>query len=178
MRASRRGYIVPRSRDLPCADCGTLMWRRKGMTLPAGQARCQPCRRARPTVPTLKALTCGWCGEEFFRPRDRYRYCSIVCFARADGARRRLLHDHVPTSRDSRAARDSAAPGLSRTKLLARWRARHTLCAYCRVMPADTVDHVVPLILGGTNFEGNLVPACRRCNSSKADRLLVEWGRS
>jgi hypothetical protein len=40
---------------------------------------------------------------------------------------------------------------------------------------ADTLDHVVPLVRGGTNYEGNLVPACRKCNSSKAAWLLTEW---
>lgn len=34
---------MPRRPDLPCADCGTLMWRGKGV-LPEGQARCRACR--------------------------------------------------------------------------------------------------------------------------------------
>lgn len=36
---------MPRRRDLPCAACGELMWRGKGV-LPAGQAMCRPCRAA------------------------------------------------------------------------------------------------------------------------------------
>ena len=40
---------------------------------------------------------------------------------------------------------------------------------------AETVDHVVPLALGGTNYEGNLAPACRRCNARKNALLLIEW---
>jgi hypothetical protein len=32
-------------------------------------------------------------------------------------------------------------------------------------------------VRGGTNYEGNLTPACKQCNSSKAARLLVEWRR-
>ena len=36
---------MPKRPDLPCADCGTLMWRGKGV-LPPGQARCRPCRSA------------------------------------------------------------------------------------------------------------------------------------
>jgi 5-methylcytosine-specific restriction endonuclease McrA len=38
-----------------------------------------------------------------------------------------------------------------------------------------TIDHIVPLARGGTNYEGNLTPACRPCNSSKGTLLLVEW---
>lgn len=59
---------MPRRPDLPCADCGTLMWR--GTTsLPEGQARCRPCRRARPgdkrIGPTNKRFAvCSKCGEQ------------------------------------------------------------------------------------------------------------------
>ncbi len=45
----------------------------------------------------------------------------------------------------------------------------HT-CAYCGG-EGDTVDHIVPKALGGTEEPGNLITACRRCNSSKADKV-------
>ncbi|TVL89887.1 hypothetical protein CD790_25470 [Streptomyces sp. SAJ15] len=28
---------------------------------------------------------------------------------------------------------------------------------------------------GGRHAEGNLAPACKPCNSSKSDKLLIEW---
>lgn len=34
---------MPRNKDLPCASCGELMWRSR-TTLPAGRAKCRPCR--------------------------------------------------------------------------------------------------------------------------------------
>lgn len=49
------------------------------------------------------------------------------------------------------------------------------LCAYCTVRPADTVDHVIPLARGGRNTIGNILPACRPCNSRKSSKLLIEW---
>ncbi len=49
-----------------------------------------------------------------------------------------------------------------------------TKCAYCDA-PATTIDHVVPISRGGLDAYGNVVPACRPCNSSKRDRLLSEW---
>lgn len=48
------------------------------------------------------------------------------------------------------------------------------VCAYCQ-NPATTFDHIVPLSRGGLTEPGNIVPACRSCNSSKRDRLLTEW---
>jgi hypothetical protein len=45
---------------------------------------------------------------------------------------------------------------------------------YCGGSP-DTVEHLIPMFRGGTSFEGNLAPACRSCNASKANRLIMEW---
>ena len=52
------------------------------------------------------------------------------------------------------------------------------LCHYCRrqVGPrALTMDHVVPLGRGGVSRRGNVVPACKDCNSRKKGMLPVEW---
>lgn len=47
-------------------------------------------------------------------------------------------------------------------------------CYYCK-SKADQIDHVIPLVSGGTDDITNLVPACRSCNSSKQDMPLAEW---
>lgn len=47
-------------------------------------------------------------------------------------------------------------------------------CVYCGD-PADSVDHVIPLVRGGTHGIGNLVPACLTCNKSKHARTVMEW---
>jgi len=38
-----------------------------------------------------------------------------------------------------------------------------------------TLDHVVPLIRGGKSVRGNVVPACKDCNSAKRSLLPWEW---
>jgi 5-methylcytosine-specific restriction enzyme A len=40
---------------------------------------------------------------------------------------------------------------------------------------ALSADHVVPLIRGGRSVRGNLVPACKDCNSKKQSLLAWEW---
>jgi 5-methylcytosine-specific restriction endonuclease McrA len=50
-------------------------------------------------------------------------------------------------------------------------------CFFCS-NKADTIDHVIPLSRGGTHGIGNLLPACRSCNSSKSSRLIMEWKMS
>lgn len=53
-------------------------------------------------------------------------------------------------------------------------------CRYCGAMAPDalTVDHVIPVTLGGGDDPNNLVTACQDCNNGKssipADAALVE----
>jgi 5-methylcytosine-specific restriction endonuclease McrA len=52
-------------------------------------------------------------------------------------------------------------------------------CVYCGETVENgeslTLDHVVACELGGTNEAGNLVTACRACNSSKQAKTTREW---
>lgn len=57
-------------------------------------------------------------------------------------------------------------------RLCARFR---ECCAYCGEQTILTRDHVIPLSRGGRHSIGNLLPACRRCNTSKLARFLMEW---
>ena len=52
------------------------------------------------------------------------------------------------------------------------------LCHYCggKFSSADlTMDHIVPVTRGGKSTRGNVVPACRECNSKKKYLLPMEW---
>jgi 5-methylcytosine-specific restriction enzyme A len=60
------------------------------------------------------------------------------------------------------------------------WKRRRAVgrCAYCgRPTPprALTMDHRIPLVRGGRSTRGNLVPACKACNSAKKYLLPTEW---
>lgn len=51
-------------------------------------------------------------------------------------------------------------------------------CYYCEKTfnPADlTMDHLVPVIRGGRSVQGNVVPACKECNTKKKYLLPMEW---
>jgi hypothetical protein len=47
-------------------------------------------------------------------------------------------------------------------------------CFFCGAV-SDTHEHIIPLSRGGDHSEGNIVPACGSCNSSKKDKLLIEY---
>ena len=52
------------------------------------------------------------------------------------------------------------------------------ICYYCRRQVggrALTMDHLVPLGRGGRSVRGNVVPACKDCNTRKKAQLPVEW---
>lgn len=94
------------------------------------------------------------------------------------GAHRSLLaRPDMRAGKVVRADRDRAAPGLTRKMrdvLMAKWRKQGRRCTYCGGS-CESIDHVIPLARGGTNYEGNLVPCCLSCNGSKCASLLVEW---
>jgi len=52
------------------------------------------------------------------------------------------------------------------------------VCYYCgRPLKKGevTMDHVVPIAQGGKSTPGNVVPACKACNTAKRDMTAVEW---
>lgn len=57
-------------------------------------------------------------------------------------------------------------------------RSNNWKCIYCGETLTEktrSIDHLVPLNLGGKHIKDNLVPSCRVCNSSKQDKLLTNW---
>lgn len=60
------------------------------------------------------------------------------------------------------------------------WKRKRGLgrCHYCggAFKPADlTMDHIVPIIRGGKSTKGNIVAACKECNTKKKYLLPIEW---
>lgn len=60
------------------------------------------------------------------------------------------------------------------------WKRKRSLgiCHYCgrKFRPAElTMDHIVPIARGGRSVPGNIVPACKECNSKKKYLLPMEW---
>ena len=156
----------------------------------------------RKSQPVTVERSCKNCGESFIKSRSSHRkVCSTNCYkfvnkkckncnkqitSKSEQCRscsqlgRQPWNKKFSSRSDERTVRrlrETSAAGLSRTqrtKLLKLWQNQNLSCSYCSTK-CETVDHVIPLIRGGSNFVGNLVPACRRCNSSKGSKLLIEW---
>lgn len=54
-------------------------------------------------------------------------------------------------------------------------RDKHT-CQYCGSHNANTIDHIVPRMLGGGNTFENTVACCQGCNIKKGDSTLQSLG--
>ncbi len=50
-------------------------------------------------------------------------------------------------------------------------------CYLCNTSPSTTIDHIIPVVRNGRHSIGNILGACRKCNGSKHDKLLVEYRR-
>lgn len=65
----------------------------------------------------------------------------------------------------------------AKNKRLRFWQ-EHPYCRYCDrklEFEESTLDHWIPLAMGGTNGLHNLRLSCLQCNSRKADMLPLEF---
>lgn len=52
------------------------------------------------------------------------------------------------------------------------------VCYYCGQIKTPkelTMDHIVPISRGGKSTKGNVVSACKACNTAKKQLLPMEW---
>lgn len=87
--------------------------------------------------------------------------------------------------RNAQAKRRHARVKLSFLELQFRWKEQDGRCEYCGICLEKTkdgknprqaqVDHVHPISRGGSHTIDNIVWSCRKCNTSKSNKLLSEW---
>jgi 5-methylcytosine-specific restriction endonuclease McrA len=100
---------------------------------------------------------------------------------------KRYAREYYWKTRDSRRTLRQAAWQRRKARLLnakgdatpeaiaARFAYYGNCCAYCGWPEDLSIEHVIPLSRGGTNWPANRRPACGLCNRSKGARLLSEW---
>lgn len=151
-------------------------WRASHLAVHAAYQRAY--RKRSPEV--VKASLTAWHEKhpEYERERARRRYADNP--ERQHAATKRWVVAHPDQNRLSvraasqrRRARLLNAPGRGITKSEVESILKAP-CFYCGGQ-SDSLDHVVPVSRGGRHEPENVVAACRRCNSSKHDRLLSEW---
>ena len=101
---------------------------------------------------------------------------ALECIVLDDADQDELEPEKSPAARRQAAYRERRRLGDGQWETL-RWtvleRDKHT-CHYCGA-EANSVDHKIPLMRGGSSELDNLVAACKRCNSSKRDGDAPKW---
>jgi hypothetical protein len=116
---------------------------------------------------TMAAMGLAWCRDcRWWLPLEeveRGRCRPHVLAAERDYYARTPARKHRATGRRMR-----GIPAWWREEMLAEG------CAYCGA-PAVGLDHFIPVSRGGETTPGNLVPACKSCNSMKRDQDPMLW---
>lgn len=145
-----------------CKDCGG----RSGVPMKHG--RCRPCYSR-----WRKVVRCA-CGADAQRDRAVCRTCQRK--AEATRARERYKSDpeYKAHRRSFRSKWKRASDGTVTAKWMAGLLSNSSKCYYCRkpTLRRDrTVEHVIPLALGGRHSVANIAMACRDCNIRKGARI-------
>lgn len=136
---------------------------------------CKICTRGRAAVQNAKRADI----KSEWQSANLDRYKTQECYDRNNANRRErraqnpdkyLKHD-----RDRRARYKGAKGHHTQEQLDARYAYYGHKCIYCGCGGKLTLEHLIPLVKGGTHWASNLAPSCRSCNSSKGDKTHSEY---
>lgn len=74
-----------------------------------------------------------------------------------------------------RARMANAAGSFTAEQCQARLEYHGNRCIYCGCDGKMTIEHLIPMARGGTNWPANLAPSCQSCNSSKGAKTHFEF---
>ncbi len=89
-----------------------------------------------------------------------------------------MIADFFITADDAHIKREKAKAREMRDSQWWKRKRSSGVCYYCsrKFRPAElTMDHLIPIVRGGKSMQGNIVPACKECNSKKKYLLPAEW---
>lgn len=116
---------------------------------------------------------CSSCKISFIPKRVKQVHCSKQCYSRyyytiRDPFKRRL-YGRI------REAQDKGAIGSYTPEDWKKILDQHeNKCKFCGILGTEsklTIDHIIPISKGGTNYKENLQPLCKSCNSKKGNKL-------
>lgn len=125
----------------------------------------------------MTAVPCAGCGKEILRSRNRSSrpVCSIACKRLVVYGKSEPAKYSYRTYEQARRARRAGATVVEMIDPDAVYTRDNYTCYLCRTVldPEDigrgapTLDHILPLSLGGQHTWDNVRTACRSCNASK-----------
>lgn len=126
------------------------------------------------------SFRCEHCGGEYpvKRSGPLPRFCSKNCgqkwrYANRPDVRQKFK-DNARHGKHTRRAAVRAGERFTIEYIFDRDRGRCHLCRRKVSLSEATMDHLVPLVLGGSHTKANVALACRSCNCSKRHRAMGE----
>jgi len=179
---SRGCAHLARTKECVCLSCGKK-WRNP--TSQKGDKYCS--RKCYITAKGISDCVCVFCGK-IFHPNQRTKpnkFCSHKCHSESrrispeDFKRHRLEYtrkyrkenpEWVQALKSKYRAKDIGAPGqFTANDFISIKRKQGFRCAMCGQKKKLSVDHIIPLSRGGSNFPENIQALCISCNVSKFD---------
>ena len=174
---------MPSKPTLTCSMCGKPCW--KGPSSRPSPV-CRDCQRSLPKKPRVRSSgVCAQCGEFFASDARNAKHCSISCGNRSRKGRRPLAPKKKPTTEQNRRhyeKRRAAKAGVDardvdRQAIFERDKWRCQLCGKrvdgSLVFPhpqSKSLDHIIPISLGGPHSPENVQLAHLSCNRRKSNR--------
>lgn len=149
-----------------CSKCGKEMPPRPG-------TRCAPCDRVYHKGRRAEARAGRTAASARYRAKHREKYMKTLM------AWRKANPGLVSAAKQRNYSKRKGAPGghtheeWLQALVVAKFR-----CVYCGISLTEktaTRDHATPLTRNGSNDISNIVPACRKCNSTKYNRTPEEF---
>jgi len=120
---------------------------------------------------------CKLCGEHMSCTEREYERAGL-CFKCAEAIANHFWHEHsgdwLTWPNQSRASKPAKAKIKTALRLKVYERDGFK-CVYCGNRKQLTLDHVTAESRGGATAEGNLVTACKVCNSKKQTKSLSSF---
>lgn len=168
-RTNRKRLGVGLSAPMLCGFCGDAFIASKRNAVYCSRKCYLAGNKLRPKF-SPKESPCANCGAVFSTKRYDHRFCSIICRKRFDGrerARRRRSGksecDYSDAEIFERDGWRCHLCGLRIRKNLSRMHPR-----------GATIDHLLPLILGGEDVKANVAASHRECNVAKNRSAMGE----
>ena len=115
---------------------------------------------------------CEVCNAEFPKIRPSHKRCSGCTRLVGD------VQSHLSSTRNNKVSMVPRCSVIGAVQICKMMLASND-CCYCKRPYTDvnikSIDHIVPIVKGGTHDTDNINICCLQCNLSKRDLMLDEW---
>lgn len=160
------------TRTRKCVECTRRKQERIDTMLASGNTTYhgKPCKKHGHTLRTIKTNACVLCR------RERARLSRESNPERYKAQQKRYVKAHPAKVRQTkyqyRMSRKQAEGSFTDDEWLVLCEGHNHRCACCGKKKKLTIDHIVPLSKGGTNYISNIQPLCKSCNSRKGAKTI------